>query len=97
MRIFEFGFRQLRYLDLSLNRITEIQDFSLDRGKGNSATLLLDTLRLDYNQIQFLPSESFKHFPVINKTYLNGNPIEYVEVTINYFISKKFQIQRCNK
>ena len=67
---------------MSFNRITEVRDFTQDRNKGKSVNLLLDCLRLDYNQIQYLPTESFKHFPVINRTYLNGNPIVYIEVSV---------------
>lgn len=68
---------------MSFNLITEMQELGHDRNKGRSLNLLLDTLRLDYNQIQYLPAESFKHFSVLNRTYLTGNPIAYLEVTVN--------------
>ncbi|KAK6644340.1 hypothetical protein RUM43_000607 [Polyplax serrata] len=71
--------RELRFLDVSYNRIAEIRDFRSDHTKGKSTTLSLDTLRLDYNQIEYLPALSFESFPALNRTYLTGNPIAHLE------------------
>ncbi|KAG8233708.1 hypothetical protein J437_LFUL014312 [Ladona fulva] len=39
----------------------------------------LDALHLEYNQIGSLPPDSFRHFDVVNQTFLDGNPIEEIQ------------------
>lgn len=38
-------------------------------------SLTLDTLHLEYNFVDILPTASFQNFNTINKTFLDGNPI----------------------
>ncbi|KAK7788932.1 hypothetical protein R5R35_012068 [Gryllus longicercus] len=40
----------------------------------------LDSLRLDHNQIAFLPPNAFEQFEWLNRTSLDGNPITSVQV-----------------
>ncbi|XP_044018629.1 chaoptin-like [Aphidius gifuensis] len=70
--------KRIKVLDLSYNRIykmTHIQNEAEIRGLQIS----LDTLRLDWNQIEILTAGSFQHFFNVNKTYLSGNPLTIVE------------------
>lgn len=73
--------KMLRILDLSNNRITTILPRE-DPDLPSSIRLSLDTLHLEYNQIEVIPPESFKHIDVVNQTFLDGNPINEIDVSI---------------
>ncbi|XP_050498519.1 chaoptin isoform X1 [Diabrotica virgifera virgifera] len=72
--------RLLKTLDLSFNRINKMQPATEPGVQINlNYQLNLDTFRLDYNQISFLEPMSFQYFNVLNRTYLDGNPITNLE------------------
>lgn len=77
--------RSLKVLDLSLNRIATMdvvpEDISVNRSTKVQVQLSLDTLRLDYNQISELETLSFQYFGVVNKTFLDGNPLSNIQVS----------------
>nr|CAD7400647.1 unnamed protein product [Timema poppensis] len=73
--------RLLRTLDLSGNMISHLHS-ATSEPEQPGVQLSLDTLRLDYNQIQYLPPGSFQHFDILNRTFLDGNPLFMVEVGI---------------
>lgn len=75
----------MKYLDLSYNLIESTKGPMASRGTRRNK-FLLDELHLEYNHIQILEQQSFLNFEVINKTYLDGNPITYIQVNI-YFIT----------
>lgn len=80
----------LKYLDLSYNVINKMQA-QIDQLNPISHQefdydLSLDTLRLDYNQLTIMESAAFQHFDVLNKTYLDGNPLHEIQVS---FLKKK--------
>lgn len=62
-------------LDLSRNQITQLQNL----GEEQRVSLSLDTLRLEYNQLQILPMRGFENFRSVNTTYLDGNPISLIQ------------------
>lgn len=71
--------RNLRTLDVSSNRL-----FSMEAQPGVSPhetrmRLVLDELHLQHNQLRHLPPAAFHHFEMINKTYLDGNPLSEIE------------------
>ncbi|CAH0558981.1 unnamed protein product [Brassicogethes aeneus] len=72
--------RTLKTLDLSYNRVNKMEPVT-DTG----ATVVLnfqinlDVFRLDYNQLTILQPASFEYFSVLNKTYLDGNPLSSIE------------------
>jgi hypothetical protein len=68
--------RMLRTLDLANNNIMRLHSEHQPKG----AALSLDTLNLSYNKIQVLPSTAFQHFDVVNRTFLDGNPLVTIEV-----------------
>ncbi|XP_015839467.1 chaoptin isoform X1 [Tribolium castaneum] len=73
--------KSLRELDLSHNKINTMQP-AADVGVQNvnyNFLFNLDSLRLDYNQITMLRAASFQYFNVLNRTYLDGNPLSLVE------------------
>ncbi|XP_014224745.1 chaoptin isoform X2 [Trichogramma pretiosum] len=70
--------KRMRVLDLSYNRISRMIHPQLD-AEIRGVQMSLDVLRLDYNQIDQLPPGSFQHFFKVNRTYLNGNPIQIIE------------------
>nr|CAD7195691.1 unnamed protein product [Timema douglasi] len=70
--------RLLRTLDLSGNMISHLHS-ATSEPEQPGVQLSLDTLRLDYNQIQYLPPGSFQHFDILNRTFLDGNPLFMVE------------------
>ncbi|XP_069668870.1 chaoptin isoform X2 [Periplaneta americana] len=70
--------RMLRTLDLSSNRITRLHDSDTET-QAASSLMSLDTLRLEYNQIEHLPSRAFQHFDILNRTYLDGNPLVSIQ------------------
>lgn len=73
--------RILKTLDLSYNRINKMSPVT-DPGVNINLNfqLNLDILRLEYNQLTVLESMAFMYFNVVNKTYLDGNPISDLEV-----------------
>lgn len=72
--------KALRILDLSHNEISEILHELTVEGPNMEVQLNLDTLYLDFNKIQELPTGSFKMFQTINRTFLDGNAIHTIEV-----------------
>lgn len=75
--------RILKTLDLSYNRINKMSPVTEPGVNINlNFQLNLDTLRLDYNQLPFLESISFMYFNIVNKTYLDGNPLRNIEVSL---------------
>ncbi|GLV45240.1 chaoptin [Carabus blaptoides fortunei] len=74
--------KALRTLDLKLNRIVTMDstvDDNYNRTVRLSLQLSLDELRLDYNQITELPTQSFQYFGTLNKTFLDGNHLDVIE------------------
>ncbi|XP_033217135.1 chaoptin-like isoform X2 [Belonocnema kinseyi] len=70
--------KRMKVLDLSYNRISKmIQPQTEVEIRG--IQMSLDVLRMDYNQVERLEMGSFHHFYLVNKTYMNGNPIKEVE------------------
>lgn len=74
-----FLLKQLKILDLSYNRITRMT-LPQYESEISGIKISLDVLRLDYNQIDVLYSNAFKHFLKINQTFLTGNPIKKIQV-----------------
>lgn len=72
--------RMLKMLDLASNNIVNLHD-SVDQAAGT--LMSVDTLRLDHNQIERLPSKAFQNFHSLNRTYLDGNPLTTIEVRIH--------------
>lgn len=74
--------KMLKFLDLSYNRVNQMKPNLKPENKMQKldVTLSLDELKLDYNQIDELESISFQYFDVVNKTWLDGNPLQVVEV-----------------
>ncbi|KAI5698085.1 hypothetical protein M8J75_001448 [Diaphorina citri] len=70
----------LHHLDLSHNSIFELRPSELRDVRGR---LNLDSLRLDYNRIMFLPGGSFEFYSMVNKTYFNGNPLQNINTYFN--------------
>uniref|UniRef100_A0A8D8SNM6 Chaoptin n=2 Tax=Cacopsylla melanoneura TaxID=428564 RepID=A0A8D8SNM6_9HEMI len=71
----------LHHLDLSYNSIFELRPSEL---RDVRTRLTLDTLRLDYNRIMFLPGGSFEFYSSVNKTYFNGNPLQNINADAFY-------------
>jgi len=71
--------KALRHLDLSYNMISQLHSSGTSEPEHSSAALSLDTLRLDYNNIQYLPPGAFQHFNILNHTHLSGNPLALVQ------------------
>nr|XP_022919332.1 chaoptin isoform X1 [Onthophagus taurus] len=85
--------KHLKYLDLSFNRINKMQPpidpLSSLTTQTFNYNLNLDVLDLDYNQIPVIESNGFQYFEVVNKTYLDGNPIDNLEE--NAFLKAKIR------
>ncbi|XP_018322079.2 chaoptin [Agrilus planipennis] len=71
--------KMLRTLDLSYNRIKKMEPANYNENTKYSYKFSLDTFRLDFNQIEELETDSFQFFGVLNRTFLDGNPIKFVE------------------
>ncbi|RZF46767.1 hypothetical protein LSTR_LSTR002630 [Laodelphax striatellus] len=71
--------RLLRTLDLSHNRITQLHSATMSEPSSPGSQLSLDTLRLNHNNIQYLPPGAFQHFDVLNRTFLDGNPLALIQ------------------
>lgn len=87
--------RLLKTLDLGYNQINRMEP---PAGPGTFVNLNfqlnLDVFKMEYNQLTVLEPASFQYFNVVNKTYLDGNPLSAVEVNfikiIHKFINKTF-------
>lgn len=66
----------LRTLDLSHNEIIEVLP---QTGPTPEVQLNLDTLHLEFNQIEIIPTASFKLFQNLNRTFLDGNGIHTID------------------
>lgn len=78
----------LKYLDLSYNLINKMHP-QIDQHNPNQQfnyALSLDTLKLEYNRLTIIETEAFQYFDVLNKTYLDGNPLHQIQV-INTIIA----------
>lgn len=74
--------KSLRTLDLSYNLIKQVQPTKDVGMELLTDKMHLEILRLDYNQIKILASGSFQNFAVVNQTYLDGNILISVEVSL---------------
>lgn len=73
--------KHLKNLDLSFNVITKISpNISEEGSQPLNFKMNLDLLKLDYNLISVLESDSYQNFDVLNTTVLDGNQISYIEV-----------------
>lgn len=72
--------KSLRTLDISHNVIWSLSGNETYEIKAN-AKLNLDNLHLEYNNISMLPPNSFKYFEIVNRTFLDGNPIHTMMVS----------------
>ncbi|XP_048520977.1 chaoptin isoform X2 [Dendroctonus ponderosae] len=72
--------RTLKTLDLSYNHINKMSPVT-DAGANININfqLNLDTFKLDYNRLSVLETTSFQYFNVLNKTFLDGNPLTTIE------------------
>ncbi|XP_053976028.1 chaoptin [Hylaeus volcanicus] len=70
--------KRIKILDLSYNRISRMLN-PQQEPEIRGLQLSLDTLRLDYNQIEVLMPGDFQHFFKVNRTYLDGNPLSLIE------------------
>ncbi|GAB0092362.1 hypothetical protein DMENIID0001_073520 [Sergentomyia squamirostris] len=68
--------RSLKILDLSHNRIPTM-DLS-DNEYNPGIRLSLDILHLEYNTVEILQTGSFQYFDIINQTFLDGNPLKFI-------------------
>lgn len=82
--------RSLRVLDLTWNRIATMdvvpEEMNTNRTIKIHVQLSLDTLRIDHNQITNLERLSFQYFGILNKTYIDENPLSLIEVCMQGFI-----------
>ncbi|XP_068248424.1 chaoptin-like [Palaemon carinicauda] len=62
----------LQTLNLARNRISSTLEVLY------TGTLSMDTLVLDFNQIEILPPYAFQNFGNINRTSLRGNPLTHI-------------------
>lgn len=80
--------KQLQFLDLRMNRIATMDAYAKNSVNVTttrlSVHLSINEIRLDYNQITDLPTQSFQYFGILNKTYFDGNPLENVEVSSKF-------------
>ncbi|XP_076287788.1 leucine rich repeat containing G protein-coupled receptor chaoptin isoform X3 [Lasioglossum baleicum] len=70
--------KQMKVLDLSFNRISRMLN-TQQEPEIRGLQMSLDTLRLDYNQLEMLMPGDFQHFYKVNRTYLDGNPLSMIE------------------
>lgn len=80
--------KMLKTLDLSYNRISRMSP-TMESGNIKiqlDVRLSLDMLKLDYNQLIALEASDFQYFNVLNKTYLDGNPLRSIEVSANVYL-----------
>lgn len=86
-----FFYRSLKYLDVSYNLIESTKGplLTVSSRGGRRNKFLLDEFHLEYNHIKVLEPHSLQNFEVINKTYLDGNPITHIQVNIFFLFYKK--------
>lgn len=70
--------KALRTLDLSHNIIRDM----VGNNSRSSGKLNLDNFHIEYNHIKELRPNSFQYFDVVNRTFLDGNPIHTLKVRI---------------
>lgn len=91
--------RSLKVLDLTMNRIgtMDVVPEYLNPNKTIKihVQLSLDTLRLDHNYITQLETLSFQYFGILNKTFLDNNPLEMLEVSYIERLISLFTIYCC--
>ena len=51
------------------------QQQSQSKQQQPTVKLTLDTLHLEHNMIEFIPTAAFQNFDIVNVTYLDGNPL----------------------
>ncbi|XP_055716156.1 chaoptin [Phlebotomus papatasi] len=68
--------RSLKLLDLSHNRIPTMN--LADNEYNPGIRLSLDVLHLEYNNLEILQTGSFQFFDVVNQTFLDGNPMKFI-------------------
>ncbi|XP_055678153.1 chaoptin-like [Lutzomyia longipalpis] len=68
--------RSLRVLDLSHNQISTMNLAENEYSAG--IRLSLDALHLEYNTFEMLQTGSFQFFDVVNQTFLDGNPLQFI-------------------
>ncbi|XP_059621285.1 chaoptin [Phlebotomus argentipes] len=68
--------RSLKQLDLSHNRISTMN--LADNEYNPGIRLSLDVLHLEYNNLEILQTGSFQFFDVVNQTFLDGNPLQFI-------------------
>lgn len=69
--------KSLRHLDLSNNLIkTILPENAVFLEPNAMPKLTLDTIHLEFNRIEEIPTASFAHFNIMNVTYLDGNPLK---------------------
>jgi len=73
--------KHMKILNLSYNRISKMLQ-SQQEPEIRDVQMSLDMLQLDYNQIETLAPDDFRHFFKVNRTYLSGNPLMMIEVRI---------------
>lgn len=70
--------RSLKVLDLSHNTIRALhQDDSIVHDRPLHK-LSLNSIHLEFNNIESIPTGAFNNFEMINETFLDGNPITYI-------------------
>lgn len=79
--------KALKQLDLSFNQIIDFIEMNSDE---KNIKLNINVLRLDHNQISMLRPRSFQFFDVANITYLDGNPIISISVSIDFILKCTF-------
>lgn len=60
----------------------EKQGGNKSKGSKEITKISLDVLRLEYNFINELPEASFRIFSSLNYTFLDGNPINTIYVSV---------------
>lgn len=86
--------KSLRTLDISHNVIWSLsgnETYDIQ----STTKLNLDNLHLEYNNISMLPPNSFKYFDIVNRTFLDGNPIHTIKVSLNYKHKRNFTFNTC--
>lgn len=80
---------------MSYNNIRTIQQDDPNDIKP-STKLSLNTLRLDFNEIESIPTSAFSNFDVLNITFLDGNPITYIGDEAFRFVKiRELYIRHC--
>lgn len=72
---------EIKTLDLSNNFISAVDFFPLEQEEIHRR-ISLDELKLQENEIISLNVGAFQYFEVINKTYLDRNPLTEINVSL---------------